>query len=111
MLQRDGILVHSAWSPVRQVTAGNRLVAGRAVFDLACATCHTVDGLNGMRAILRTMYGPPPWDADAIAAYITTIHDSRFYMPPFPGNDTEREALGTWLAALGAPITVAAKAP
>ncbi|GDY12649.1 hypothetical protein LBMAG53_15270 [Planctomycetota bacterium] len=111
MLQRDGILAHAAWSPVRQVTAGNRLVAGRTVFDLACATCHTVDGLNGMRAILRTMYGPPPWDADAIAAYIATIHDSRFYMPPFPGNDTEREALGAWLAALGSPLTVAGKAP
>jgi mono/diheme cytochrome c family protein len=107
LLQRDGILAHATYTPVRQITADNELVAGREVFNLACTRCHTVDGINGIRTILTGMYsrpGPdgtvPPWDRDVIAAYIGSMHNARPFMPPFPGNEREREALATWLVSL-----------
>lgn len=107
LLQRDGILAHATYTPVRTITADNELVAGREVFNLACTRCHTVDGVNGIRTILAGMYsrpGPdgtvPSWDRDVIAAYVGSMHNARPFMPPFPGNEREREALASWLVSL-----------
>lgn len=107
MLQRDGILAHATYTSVRRITPENELEAGREVFNLACTRCHTVDGVNGIRDILDGMYSNPdewgyakPWRRDAIASYISAMHNVRPFMPPFPGNDAERQALAAWLESL-----------
>jgi len=101
MLQRDGILAHATYTSVRTITKENEIAAGKEVFTLACTRCHTTDGVNGIRGVLARMYGDDaPWDKDAIAAYVGAMHDARPFMPPFPGNDRERQALGTYLAWL-----------
>lgn len=107
LLQRDGLLAHATYTPVRVITAENELVAGREVFNLACTRCHTVDGINGIRPILQGMYGrtdangeAEPWQRDVISAYVGSMHNVRPYMPPFPGSDRERDALAAWLVSL-----------
>jgi mono/diheme cytochrome c family protein len=100
LLNRDGLLARATYSSVRAITPDNRVEAGREVFRLACTRCHTVDGVNGIRGALSGLYGDATWDADAIAAYVSTMHVARPFMPPFPGNDAERAALGAYLATL-----------
>lgn len=101
LLQRDGLLAHATYTSVREITADNEVVAGREVFNLACTRCHTVDGVNGIRATLTTMYGgEETWDRAAISAYIGGMHVARPFMPPFPGSERERDALAAYLVHL-----------
>jgi Cytochrome C oxidase, cbb3-type, subunit III len=100
MLQRDGLLAHATYTRVREITPETEVDAGREVFVLACTRCHTVDGVNGIRGVLRGMYGDAPWNPDAIAGYVGVMHNARPFMPPFPGTDDERRALGAYLAHL-----------
>lgn len=107
LLQRDGVLAHATYTPIRSITPENQLAAGREVFNLTCTRCHTVDGVNGIRSLLDTLYSKPDaeghvqaWKAELIGSYVRAMHNARPFMPPFPGNDAEREALATWLASL-----------
>ncbi|HPH64215.1 MAG TPA: cytochrome c [Kofleriaceae bacterium] len=100
ILQRDGVLAHATYTRVRQITSDNEVEAGREVFNLTCTRCHTVDGINGIRAVVANMYGNQPWSVSALDAYIGMMHNARPYMPPFPGNGPERKALATYLVYL-----------
>lgn len=52
---------------------------------LACTRCHTVDGVNGMRSVLSTMYGDKTrWDREAIASYIGAMHDAPSFHATIP---------------------------
>jgi len=97
VFQRDGILPYATYVSTRQVTSANRIEAGRDVFLVACSRCHTTRGINSMMTKFNNLYGPGPWDENAMAAFIQTMHTSRTYMPPFPGNDKELEALVAYL--------------
>ena len=101
LMKRDGILRHSTFSAVNEVTSENTLVAGQEVFKLACSRCHTVTGINSIRGNLGSMYGlNTKWDPEIIGSYIATMHNSRAFMPPFPGNANERKALAEYLVHL-----------
>lgn len=100
LLQRDGLLTHATYTRVREITSDNEIDAGREVFVLACTRCHTVDGVNGIRDVLGGMYGHEPWSAETIAGYVGIMHNARPFMPPFPGSESERKALGSYLAHL-----------
>ncbi|MGD7035547.1 c-type cytochrome [Methylotuvimicrobium buryatense] len=100
LLKRDGILQHATYAANREIGEDNRLQAGKDIFALACTRCHTVRGVNGIDYQLRRMYGDRPWEADVIAAYLENMHGARYFMPPFPGNDTELKALAAYLASL-----------
>jgi mono/diheme cytochrome c family protein len=102
LLNHEGILPYSSYAKVTRVTPGNELVAGAEVFRLACSTCHTVDGVNGITAKLTTLYGAAPWNVDALTVNIQHLHDVHAFMPPFPGNDAEANALARWLVTLQA---------
>ncbi|NBO39322.1 cytochrome c [bacterium] len=101
LMKRDGILRHSTFAAVREVTSENTLVAGEEVFRLACSRCHTVTGINSIRKNIGAMYGfSANWDPEIISSYIETMHNGRAYMPPFPGNAKERKALAEYLVQL-----------
>ncbi|MFZ2452567.1 MAG: cytochrome c [Methylovulum miyakonense] len=100
LLQRDGILQHATYASVREVTPENQLPAGREVFEQTCTRCHTVNGINSIRWQLKKMYGDKPWQAEVIAAYVENMHGARYFMPPFPGNKAELNALAVYLASL-----------
>jgi cytochrome c2 len=100
VFQRDGILPYATYVPSRSVTKGNMVKAGRDVFLLTCTRCHTTTGINGIVSKFNNLYGEESWDTDAMTAFIHTMHISRTFMPPFPGNDREAEALVAYLNSL-----------
>ncbi|NOS89848.1 MAG: cytochrome c [Methylococcaceae bacterium] len=100
LLKRDGILQHATYAGIREITADNQVSAGREVFEQTCSRCHTVNGINSIRGQLKNMYGDKRWQADIIAAYVENMHGARYFMPPFPGNKTELQALSVYLASL-----------
>jgi mono/diheme cytochrome c family protein len=112
LLNHEGILPYSSYAKVARVAPGNELAAGAEIFRLACSTCHTVNGVNGITAKLANLYRSGPWDAEVITGYIQHLHDVKAYMPPFPGNDAEANALARWLVTLqAAPAAAPAPAP
>jgi len=93
-LHQEGVLVNARWSRVGAVEAGNEEEAGREVFRLLCSSCHTVNGYNAIRPLVRD------WSEDYIDFQLQGLDVLKAIMPPFAGSDEERQALAKWLAEL-----------
>jgi hypothetical protein len=107
IFQRDGILRYATYVRHRRVTEANRLEAGQDVFMLSCSRCHTTNGVNGVVKRFTVLYGTQPWDPAALSAFVESMHLTRTFMPPFPGNAAEREALVTYVGSLQAnPVPI-----
>jgi mono/diheme cytochrome c family protein len=99
LYQQTGILVHTPYSAISEITEENKLMAGEAVFTLACTRCHTTHGISSVVRKFERMYGREnPLNPEAMTAYMKNMHNVRHYMPPFPGNDAELEALSVYIA-------------
>jgi hypothetical protein len=97
LLLKDGILKHADFVSTKEITSDNKVEAGKNVFMLACAQCHTINGMNSITANYNRMYGAnKPWNREAMHQYIRSMHNARTYMPPFPGNEAEIDALVTY---------------
>ena len=93
-LNQEGFLKNAKWVQHKEVTEANQLEAGRELFLHQCFSCHTVGGFNN-DIISRTKnmsYG-------AMRKYLATIHEKRYFMPPFVGNEAELKALAAYLTA------------
>jgi len=97
VFKRDGILPYTSFVKNHRVTATNQVEAGRDVFLVACSRCHTTRGLNSVATKFRDLYGDEEWDKNVLLAFMASMHNTRTYMPPFPGNDKEAEALSAYL--------------
>jgi Cytochrome C oxidase, cbb3-type, subunit III len=101
LLQKDGILKHASFVSTQEITPDNKIEAGKNVFLLACAQCHTINGMNSISSNFNRMYGSDkPWNRNAMHQYIKSMHNARTYMPPFPGNDKEIDALVTYFKVI-----------
>jgi cytochrome c553 len=115
LLNKDGILKHAAYVSTPEITTTNQIEAGENVFMLACSRCHTMSGINSLVDKFDNLYGnkPDEWSNVAMKAYIKNMHNSRYYMPPFPGNEQEIDVLVAYIKsqqyqkvpALGVQIT------
>lgn len=100
-LQNEGILKHATYVKHREVTEANKLECGADLFMLACSRCHSTTGLNSVIDKFDVMYGADkPWDNAALAAFLGSMHQTRTFMPPFPGNSKEADALVAYLQDL-----------
>ncbi len=93
-INQEGFLKNAKWVQNKEVTDANQLEAGRELFLHQCFACHTVGGFNN-DIIGRTKnmnYG-------AMQKYLATIHEKRYFMPPFVGNEIEMKALAAYLTA------------
>ncbi|HWA99609.1 MAG TPA: c-type cytochrome [Pirellulales bacterium] len=100
LLQRDGILAHATYCSQREIFPQNKLEAGGDVFRLACSRCHTTQGMNSILAKSTGILGDGKWDPDRLASFIEGMHGARPYMPPFPGNREELDALVSFILDL-----------
>ncbi|HVI43949.1 MAG TPA: cytochrome c [Chitinophaga sp.] len=101
LYKQDGILKHATYTSISEVTADNKLEAGRNVFLLSCSRCHTTNGVNSIVEVFERMYGKDkPLDEASMTGYIPNMHMGRTYMPPFPGNRKELEALAAYIRHL-----------
>ena len=93
-INREGFLKNAKWVQNKEVTDSNLLEAGRELFLHQCFACHSVGGFNN-DIVSRTQnmsYG-------AMRKYLAGIHEKRYFMPPFVGNDAELKALAAYLTA------------
>jgi mono/diheme cytochrome c family protein len=93
-INQEGFLKNAKWVQNKEVTEVNQLDAGRELFLHQCFACHTLGGFNN-DIVSRTKnmsYG-------AMRKYLATIHEKRYFMPPFVGNDAELKALAAYLTA------------
>lgn len=93
--KEEGFLPHMSLLGVTEVTDTNTYEAGRAVYQGQCLSCHTVDGWRSKRAFAERLDG---WSEEAISGYVSTIHETRPFMPPFAGTQEELDALAHYLA-------------
>ncbi len=86
-----GILQTAKWVN-RQEIEGNRMRAAAEIFRVECRSCHTIDGYNGLRPLMRG------WSERFTDYQLQRLNELKGYMPPFAGTDDERRWLATWLA-------------
>lgn len=100
-LQSEGLLKHATYVRHREVTEANKIEAGQDVFMLACSRCHSTTGLNGVIDKFNAMFGTDKaWDSGGLQLFIKSMHQTRTFMPPFPGNDKEAGALVAYIQEL-----------
>jgi len=102
-----GLLANAKWVEQRQINDENRSAAGRELFYLACAGCHSIGG--PARDIIRLTKGYA--DSAALAARLSGLCDLVSAMPPFPGTTAEREALAAFIVEELQPRRAAAEGP
>jgi mono/diheme cytochrome c family protein len=106
-INTDGLASVSGW--VARAPADDPVARGEQLYRAQCASCHTIDGYQGMRELL-----PEPDMAIGVLFMMqeqgllyseaepgTPVDKSGLdypYMPPFVGNDEEMEALSLYLA-------------
>jgi cytochrome bd-type quinol oxidase subunit 1 len=94
-IRYEGVLTRARWARVSEIEVGKEEEAGKEVFRLLCSSCHTVDGYNPVRPLVRD------WSESYINFQLRNLDKLRGgVMPPFTGTDREREALAKWLAEL-----------
>ena len=99
--RQDGILKHATYTSVTEITQDNKLQAGKEVFMMACSRCHTGQGVNSVVDVFERMTGTDDaLNIDVMKAYMPNMHTGRNYMPPFPGNEAEAEALAVYIRYL-----------
>jgi hypothetical protein len=112
-LQSEGMLTHATYVKHNTVTPENMVEAGQDVFMISCSRCHSTTGINGVMEKFTKMYGPGEWDAGGMVAFLGTMHKTSTFMPPFPGNHAEKEALVAYILELrktGEPLSGAQEA-
>lgn len=93
-IDQEGFLKNAKWVKHKEVTDANQLEAGRELFMHQCFACHTLGGFNN-DIIGRTRN----MSFGAMRKYLASIHEKRYFMPPFIGTDAELKALAAYLTA------------
>jgi len=94
--RREGILAVTPWAlPGGAAVAGlSPAQRGQAVYRAACLRCHCIDGYNAMRPQVAT------WRRETIRGLLDHMDEVKPAMPPFPGNQAEKDALTEFLLGL-----------
>lgn len=93
--EAGGVLTRARWSVYGSVdSAPSSVHAGQDIFRVQCASCHTIEGYNGVAPLVRG------WDEAFAAHQIDRLNVLKGYMPPFMGNAAERDALAAYLTSL-----------
>jgi len=83
-----GILKQAKWIEHRKISSYNVRAAGKELFNVLCLSCHSVGGpLNDINQQVRRN---APEELNLIFA---TMGRERPYMPPFAGNEFEKQIL------------------
>jgi mono/diheme cytochrome c family protein len=97
-IERGGALRTAKWVTIREVKGDNLQEAGRNLYEIQCASCHTIDGFNGLRFAVKG------WREVFIDYQLKHLSELKGFMPPFMGTDEERQALAAWLADLNPTV-------
>jgi mono/diheme cytochrome c family protein len=98
LADRGGVLPNAVWVQTRSATP--EASVGKEIFRVACRSCHTLDGYNGLNVPLAGL------DEDFVFELIGRLQVIRGQMPPFPGTDIERRAVAKYLVSEAEEITL-----
>ncbi len=93
-VRQAGVLPSSLWVRSRAVDSENPARSGEEIFRVQCAACHTVDGYNSIRFMVKG------WSPALVDYSLRHLNELKGFMPPFVGTEEERRALGEWLLQL-----------
>jgi mono/diheme cytochrome c family protein len=88
----QGILKSARWSTIKEINSNNALSAGKEIFHLACASCHSINGpMNNIMPLTKkfSVYG--------MQSTLDGMGKLNHYMPVFPGTDIEKTALSRYI--------------
>jgi cytochrome bd-type quinol oxidase subunit 1 len=85
---QTGVLNEAKWIENRRVTQSNAQAAGAELFNVLCLSCHSIGG--PLNDIHQQVSRNAPEELNLI---FTTMGKERPYMPPFPGNEYEKQLL------------------
>jgi hypothetical protein len=98
LYKKNGVLPYATYVSTPRVTGENKLEAGENVFMITCSRCHTVTGINSVVRKFRQRTAPgEDLSEEALKNYIPKMHKVWYYMPPFPGNEAELDALTAFI--------------
>ncbi len=105
--RKEGIAKTARFFRNREITDENRMAAGRELYGIACGPCHSVGGfLNDIKPLTAK------YSHFGMAAMISGMGAHDPYMPPFPGNRKEADALAAYIVSgLNAGAVADAPAP
>jgi len=93
-VREQGVLKSARWVRLHEVDPQALERTGAEVFRVQCASCHTLDGYNGIRVAVKG------WSWAMIDYQLAHLNSLKGFMPAFVGSEAERQALGAWLASL-----------
>jgi mono/diheme cytochrome c family protein len=108
VINQKGVIASAKWAPpelAQGVTEENLVLAGEFLFQLECASCHSIHG--PMNEITKRT---AQYDAGGMDAFLTGMGKLNKYMPPFIGTDAERMILAQYIAVTlngNAPVSQA----
>lgn len=93
---RDGVLTAAPWAlpPGKSLQSLDTLSRGLAVYRAACLRCHSVDGYNPIRPLVKG------WSDKTLRYLLDNMDEIKPAMPPFPGNKNEKSDLSKYLGSL-----------
>ncbi len=100
--RRDGILSVTPWAfpEGADLAALSPAQRGQAVYQATCLRCHCIDGYNAIRPLVAT------WRPETIRGLLDRMDEIKPAMPPFPGNQAEKDSLTEFLIGLNPrPLT------
>ena len=106
-LNREGVL---AWAPWAALSAGGLPASltpeqrGEALYRAQCLRCHTLDGTNGIKPLIRN------WPEASLRHALENLHTEHYFMPPFLGPEKDLKDLTQYLLRLN-PNSTAAGTP
>ncbi len=92
-INRAGILTVAKWVRHKTVTPADSLAAGKEIFQLECAACHSIGGPLNDILPLTAKFSP-----FGMESFLRGMGKIGKYMPPFLGTDPERKALARYIA-------------
>jgi len=92
-IEKQGLLKSARWAKNREISESNQKEAGKEIFNLLCASCHSVGGpVNDILPLTKKF---TVFAMDSMLDGMGKIND---YMPLFIGTVEEQEALAVYIS-------------
>ena len=91
-----GVLAAAPWAapPGKKADELTGVELGQAAYTAACLRCHSIDGHNAVRPLVKG------WSPETIQTLLDRPEEIKPAMPPFPGTTAEKTALAAFLQSL-----------
>ncbi|RJP25906.1 MAG: hypothetical protein C4527_16310 [Candidatus Omnitrophota bacterium] len=97
VLSEKGVLSWAPWTATAmgtEISALNQDQRGEALYRAQCMRCHTLDGVNGIKLLIKN------WSENSIRHALENLHEEQYFMPPFIGPEQDLQDVTRYLLSL-----------